>query len=35
MIQLIKEGQAEEGLYINFIRNKLYIFNIRAVCAAL
>ena len=35
MIELIKQGQAEEGLYINFIGNKLYIFNIRAVCAAL
>lgn len=35
MIDLIKQGKAEEGLYINFIRNKLYIFNLRAICTAL
>lgn len=35
MIDLIKQKQAEEGLYINFIGNKAYLFNIRTVCAAL
>ena len=35
MCLLIQQGQAEEGLYINFIRNKLYIYNIRSVCQAL
>lgn len=35
MVDLIKAKEAEEGLYINFIRNKAYIFNIRNICRAL
>lgn len=35
MVDLIKQKQAEEGLYINFIKNKAYIFNIRKICSAL
>ena len=35
MVDLIKAKEAEEGLYINFIRNKAYIFNIRSICRAL
>ena len=35
MIDLIKAGQAEEGLYINFIGNKLYSLNLRTICKAL
>lgn len=32
MIQLIKDGKATNGLYINFIGSKAYLFNIREVC---
>lgn len=35
MIDLIKQNQAEEGVYINFIRNKAYIYNIRTICTAI
>lgn len=35
MIDLIKQNQAEEGLYINFISNKAYIFNLRSICKAI
>ena len=35
MIDLIKDGTAEEGLYVNFIRSKVYIYNIRAICKGL
>lgn len=35
MIELIKNQEAEEGLYVNFISNKIYIFNIRKICQAL
>lgn len=35
MVDLIKNQEADEGLYINFIRNKAYIFNIRSICQAL
>nr|DAZ05088.1 MAG TPA: hypothetical protein [Caudoviricetes sp.] len=32
MIELIKNQEAEEGLYVNFIDNKAYIFNLRRIC---
>lgn len=32
MIELIKNQEAEEGLYVNFISNKAYIFNLRRIC---
>lgn len=35
MIELIKNQEAEEGLYVNFIGNKAYIFNLRRICQAL
>lgn len=35
MVELIKQDKVQEGLYINFIGNKLYIFNIRNICKAL
>lgn len=31
----IKNQEAEEGLYVNFISNKIYLFNIRRICEAL
>jgi hypothetical protein len=35
MVDLIQNKIAEEGIYINFIQNKAYIFNIRTICKAL
>lgn len=35
MVGLIKQQEVEEGLYVNFIKNKAYLFNIRTICKAL
>lgn len=35
MCSIIKAGEAEEGLYINFIGSKLYVFNIRKIVEGL
>ena len=32
MIQIIKEGEAQNGLYVNFIGDKCFIFDIREIC---
>ena len=32
MIDIIRNQEAEEGIYINFISNKAYIFNLRSIC---
>ena len=31
MIDIIRNQEAEEGIYINFISNKAYIFNLRSI----
>ena len=35
IIDIIRNQEAEEGIYINFISNKAYIFNLRSICQAL
>lgn len=32
MIDIIRNQEAEEGIHINFISNKAYIFNLRSIC---
>lgn len=32
MIELIRQGQAYDGYYVNFVGDKVYLFSIRKIC---